>query len=91
MSPEALKSLEPGTKLMTAERFTNGDDPDIEHLLNSVITFSKFDGAQWVYHEEAPDSPFHRKEIVGIYQEGCLDDESTPYEMGDISALIGGV
>lgn len=89
MSSEELKNLEPGTRLFTADKFTNGDDPDIEHLLNSVVTFRKFDGTNWVYVEEVPESPFHRKEIVGVYQE-CIDDESIPYEMGDISELIGG-
>ena len=89
MSPEDFDSLEQGTKLMTAESFTNGSDADLEHLLDSIVTFERFEEHEWVYIEESP-YPFHWDEIVYVVGAECIDDENVPYEMGDLASLIGG-
>ena len=91
MTRDECAALLPGTKLIVGDRFLDGANPDIEKFFGQVITFDRFVNNKWVYFKEGGSSPFRYDEIVGVYNPPCIDDESIPYQSGDISLIFGEV
>ena len=90
MTAAELTSIEPGTRILTADAFTDGEDDDLKPWLGKVVTLRSFDGFRWVYCEEMPDNPFNIREIIGVCTES-IDDESVEYETGDLTLIFGEV
>lgn len=91
MTIAECEALDPGTKLLVGHEFLEGADDEIEHFLGGVITFKYFKNRKWVYFEEGGDCPFRYNELVGLYNPPCIDDETVPYQSGDISLIFGEV
>lgn len=91
MTRAECAGLLPGTKLIVGDRFLDGADPDIEEFFGQVITFDRFVNNKWVYFKEGGDCPFRYDELVGVYNMPCIDDETIPYQSGDICLIFGEV
>lgn len=91
MTREECRNLTPGTMLLVGNKILEGADPNIECYLGGIITFKKFIKDKWIYFEEGEDSPFRYDEVVGIATFESIDDESIPYQSGDISLIFGEV
>lgn len=91
MTVDECRALLPGTKLLVGHEILEGEDEDAVEWLGKVITFSRFANGKWVYFQEAENIPFRYDEIVGIYNPKCIDDETIPYQSGDISLIFGEV
>lgn len=91
MTVEECNALLPGTKLLVGDKILEGDDEDAIEWLGKVITFSRFDKRKWVYFMEDENVPFRYDEIIGIYNPACIDDETVPYQAGDICLIFGEV
>lgn len=91
MTVAECETIQPGTKLLVGDKILEGEDPDAEEWLGKVITFERFEDRRWVYFKEAKGTPFRYDEIIGVYNPSCIDDESIPYQSGDISLIFGEV
>ena len=91
MTLEECKKLKPGDLLRVGDTFFEGEDPDVKPWFGEIITFERFDGNKWIYFKEHPIAPFHREEIIEKISVESIDDESVPYDIGDISLIFGEV
>lgn len=92
MTREEFEYVEPGMKLLIGDRFVKDPYEGLEVYFNTVQTVERFDldDTGWVYFEGIKQ-PFAISEIVGIYYEHVIDDESVPYESGDMCLIFGEV
>lgn len=92
MTRYECEDLEPGMKLLIGDRFVEEECDEVEEYLGTVQVMERMDlsGTGWIYFKDLPQ-PFACSEIVGVYQDHVIDDETVPYESGDICLIFGEV
>lgn len=92
MTREECKSLKRGTKCLIGDEFVEDAHDDIKKFLGTVQIVERVEDVScgWIYFENVPQ-PFAFSEVVSIVSEvRCIDDESVPYQSGDICLIFGG-
>ena len=93
MTRTECEELAPGMKCLIAEDFVEDPYDPLREFLGTIQTVDRIDfsNSGWVYFDGLPQ-PFSFSEIERIeYEAQIIDDESIPYQLGDIYLILGEV
>lgn len=93
MTRDECKDIRPGMRCLIADDFVEDPYAGLEEFLGTVQTVERVDqsGGGWIYFEDLPQ-PFAMSEVVCIKHDvDSIDDDTVPYDCGDIGLIFGEV
>lgn len=93
MTRDECRELKPGMRCLIANDFVEDPHPDLREYLGTVQVVEKIDTSSigWIYFKDLPQ-PFAMSEVVCVkYIMESIDDDTIPYEHGDVAMILGGV
>ena len=92
MTRDECRYVKPGMRCLIGDSFIEDDCFEIEKYLNTIQIVERVDsfGTGWIYFKDLPQ-PFAFSEVVCVCNMPTIDDDTKPYDHGDLGLIFGGV